>query len=177
MPAKKTTKKAAKKTAGTKKKAAKPAAKKVTNKPAKKKADVKQSKKKAVANKKAPEKKKVVAKPKPVEKKNVPMPQAPPIAAIKPAVPEKAVPPPPVNTPEPEPVSTEPKEMMECPHCQGVGKCTYGDTYDKDHHQGLFQERMLTSCGDCLEGAGKARNSKKIVACRFCKGTGQVEKK
>ena len=67
-------------------------------------------------------------------------------------------------------------EMVECEHCLGVGKCTTGDVFDKDRHQTIFQEPRLTSCPECLEAAGKSRNSKKIVACHFCKGTGKVPK-
>jgi hypothetical protein len=65
--------------------------------------------------------------------------------------------------------------LKECEHCQGVGKCTAGEPYDKGHHQMFGARIMLTSCFDCLETAGEHRNSKKIVACRFCKGTGKVE--
>ena len=65
--------------------------------------------------------------------------------------------------------------LKECEHCQGVGKCTAGEPYDKGHHQMFGAKVMLTSCMDCLEAAGEHRNSKKIVQCRVCKGTGKVE--
>ena len=65
--------------------------------------------------------------------------------------------------------------MKECEHCEGIGKCTGGEPYDKGHHQMFGSKVMLTSCMDCLEEAGEHGNSKKIVACRVCKGTGKVE--
>jgi len=68
------------------------------------------------------------------------------------------------------------KEMMECSHCLGAGKCTAGEIFDKDRHQSLFQEQRMTSCPDCLTAAGRAPNSKKLVACSICQGTGEVEK-
>jgi hypothetical protein len=65
--------------------------------------------------------------------------------------------------------------LKECAHCEGIGKCTEGEPYDKGHHQMFGSKVMLTSCPDCLEASGEHRNSKKIVACRICKGTGKVE--
>jgi hypothetical protein len=65
--------------------------------------------------------------------------------------------------------------MKDCEHCDGIGKCTDGEPYDKGHHHLFGSKVMLTSCADCLEAGGEHRNSKKIVACRFCKGTGKVE--
>jgi len=65
--------------------------------------------------------------------------------------------------------------QRECDHCQGVGKCTAGEPYDKGHHQMFGARVMMTSCVDCLEAAGEHRNSKKLVACRICGGTGKME--
>jgi hypothetical protein len=65
--------------------------------------------------------------------------------------------------------------IKECEHCEGVGKCTAGEPYDKGHHQMFGAKVMLTSCIDCLEAAGEHRNSKKIVACRICGGAGKIE--
>jgi hypothetical protein len=150
-------------------------------------------KKKAAAKKKAGAKKKVAPKKKAVPKKK-------PVAKKKPATKKKTVakkkaePPKPVMvskepaiievekkaeilTPVPEtPVDRTPKEMVECSHCLGAGKCTAGEVFDKDRHQNLFQEQRLTSCHECLASAGESRNSKKLVPCRICGGTGLVEK-
>jgi hypothetical protein len=76
-----------------------------------------------------------------------------------------------VEEPEPKPDVN----LKECEHCQGVGKCTAGEPYDKGHHQTFGARVMLTSCFDCLEAAGEHRNSKKIVQCRICGGIGKVE--
>ena len=65
--------------------------------------------------------------------------------------------------------------MKDCEHCEGIGKCTAGEPYDKGHHQMFGSKVMLTSCMECLEASGEHGNSKKIVACRVCKGTGKVE--
>jgi hypothetical protein len=65
----------------------------------------------------------------------------------------------------------------ECEHCLGAGKCTAGEPYDKGHHQVFGSKVILTSCPDCLEADGEHRNSKKLVACRICGGTGQVKHK
>ena len=73
-------------------------------------------------------------------------------------------------------IGSEKKELIVCVHCEGTGKCAAGVPYDKEHHQAIFREERLTSCGDCLEAAGKSRKAKKMVTCRFCKGTGKVEK-
>jgi hypothetical protein len=75
---------------------------------------------------------------------------------------------------EPEEIRTD-VAMKDCEHCEGIGKCTAGEPYDKGHHQMFGSKVMLTSCMDCLEVAGEHGNSKKIVACRVCKGTGKVE--
>jgi hypothetical protein len=155
MPAKKTAKKTAKKKAPASKKTAKKAKKKA---PASKKTA---SRKKTVSAKKPTAKKKPAAKKEPVKIDEPKMQK--PVATEAPSVEQ--------------PAPRADVEMVECSHCQGVGKCTFGDTYDKDRHQSIFQEQILTSCVDCLVAAGKARNSKKIVACRICGGTGQVEKK
>ena len=181
MPAKKTTKRAAKKTAGKAKKKAAPKKKTAAKKKASPKKKAVSAKKKAT--KKKATAKKAVSKPKAAAKKVTPIEEVPVIPP----------PPPPMEMPsggqetsegdqelptiEPEP-SAPPidVEMVECEHCLGVGKCTTGDVFDKDRHQSIFQEPRLTSCPDCLEAAGKARNSKKIVVCRFCKGTGKVPK-
>ena len=154
MPAKKAAKKKiAKKAAGkvAKKSAAKPA-RKAAKKVAKKAAPKKAAKTRPV---KAPVEKKIVA------------PQVPEPMMIKPE---------PQIVPTPSPAPAEPKELIECEHCQGIGKCSAGSPFDRGHHQGLFREDILTSCHECLLAAGKALNSKKLVACRFCGGTGKVEK-
>ncbi len=68
------------------------------------------------------------------------------------------------------------EELVDCSHCDGTGKCAAGEPYDKMHHQGIFTQKRLTSCFECLEAAGEKRNSKKMVNCRFCNGTGKVKK-
>jgi len=140
--------------------------------PPKKKAEAKKRavpKKKAIAKKKAAPKKKAVPKKKAAPKK--------PIVAVKEAPTIEAETRAEVISPEPEKTITgPPKELVECSHCQGTGKCTAGEIFDKDRHQSLFQEQRLTSCLECLFAAGKARNSKKLVICRICRGTGKVEK-
>lgn len=69
-----------------------------------------------------------------------------------------------------------PEELVDCTHCDGTGKCAAGQPYDKMRHQGVFARIRLTSCWECLEAAGERRNSKKLVNCRLCGGTGKVEK-
>jgi hypothetical protein len=64
--------------------------------------------------------------------------------------------------------------QKDCEHCEGTGKCTAGEPYDPSHHQSITPQVRLTSCQDCLEAAGEHRNSKKLVACRICGGTGKV---
>lgn len=71
--------------------------------------------------------------------------------------------------------AAKPANMVECSHCKGVGKCTYGELYDKDRHQAVFSDSRLTSCRMCLEAAGKPANSKKLVRCSVCGGSGEVE--
>jgi hypothetical protein len=61
-----------------------------------------------------------------------------------------------------------------CEHCAGTGKCAAGEPYDKGHHQMFGSKVRLTSCAECLEALGEHRNSKKLVACRICRGTGKV---
>lgn len=78
-----------------------------------------------------------------------------------------------------EPVTPSPAptvELIECDHCEGSGKCAKGTPYDKGHHQGLFADVRLTSCFECLDAAGESRNTKKLIVCRICKGTGKVPK-
>ena len=116
------------------------------------------AKKKAAPKKKAAAKQKATSKAKSVAKKKAPVKDK--------SKPKQAA----------KPVATPKKEMVECPHCLGTGRCTAGDIFDKDRHQGLFQEQLLTSCIECLTAAGKPRNSKKLVVCRICNGTGEVEK-
>ena len=153
MPAKKSTKKAVAKKAAAKKKAVKQKAAAKAKAPARKKAQVK---------KETPARKKMAAK-KPAVDQKTEMPSVKPEAIL-----------PTEEKPEAKPETT--REMVECPHCGGVGKCTYGEIYDMDRHQTLFAEQRLTSCTACLEAAGKPHNSKKLVACRICKGSGQVPK-
>jgi len=78
------------------------------------------------------------------------------------------------------PKTTKPKpkpaDLVDCDHCEGTGKCASSKPYDKGYHQGIFKEELLKSCTDCLIAAGKSRNSKKMVNCRFCNGSGKVEK-
>ncbi len=64
--------------------------------------------------------------------------------------------------------------QKECEHCEGAGKCTAGEPYDPSHHQSMTPKIRLTSCVDCLEAAGEHVNSKKLVVCRICGGTGKV---
>ncbi len=68
-------------------------------------------------------------------------------------------------------------KTVECEHCRGVGKCTYGDLYDQGRHQGVFAQNRLTSCKACLDVAGKTPNSKKLVTCSLCGGSGEVDAK
>ena len=70
----------------------------------------------------------------------------------------------------------KPKDLVDCTHCDATGTCAAGQPYDKSHHQGIFNKVILTSCQECLVAAGESHNSKKLVDCRFCKGTGKVPK-
>ena len=127
-------------------------------------------------------------------KKPAPKKSTPAKAPSKKAVPKaKAKPAPkPAAKPEPKPISqpvvkpTPPPvaehddfefdgPTKECEHCDGIGKCTSGEPYDKGHHQMFGAKLMLTSCAICLDAAGEHANSKKLVACSFCKGTGRVK--
>ncbi len=74
------------------------------------------------------------------------------------------------------PLSSPTAELVECSHCEGTGKCGKGQPYDKGHHQGLFADFRLTSCFECLDAAGESRNTKKLIVCRICLGTGKVPK-
>ena len=65
--------------------------------------------------------------------------------------------------------------QKDCEHCEGTGKCTAGEPYDPGHHQSVTPQVRLTSCVDCLSAAGEHGNSKKIVVCRICGGTGKVQ--
>lgn len=65
--------------------------------------------------------------------------------------------------------------LKECEHCLGTGKCTAGEPYDKGHHQMFGSKVILTSCFACLEAGGEHHNSKRLVKCRVCGGTGNVE--
>lgn len=96
-------------------------------------------------------------------------------ATPKKAAPKKAMPPKAVPKKVEEPELKPEVTLKECEHCRGVGKCTAGEPYDKGHHRMFGAKVMLTSCFDCLEAAGEHRNSKKIVKCRICGGTGKVE--
>jgi len=79
------------------------------------------------------------------------------------------------KTAERKPVTTaKTGKTVECEHCRGVGKCTYGELYDQGRHQGVFAQNRLTSCSVCLEAAGKSPNSKKLVTCSYCDGSGEV---
>jgi hypothetical protein len=108
---------------------------------------------------------------------------------VKKALPKKVSPVKiPQRMPEPIPIRpTTPRDLhieehheetgprVECEHCLGAGKCTAGEPYDKGHHQMFGAKLILTSCFDCLEAAGEHRNSKKLVACRVCGGSGMVK--
>jgi hypothetical protein len=72
------------------------------------------------------------------------------------------------------PVQQDDSAKIECEHCLGAGKCTAGEPYDKGHHQVFGSKVMMTSCFECLESSGEHRNSKKLVACRVCGGSGMV---
>ena len=74
----------------------------------------------------------------------------------------------------PEIIEKKDAAQRECDHCLATGKCTAGEPYDKGHHQMFGSKVILTSCFDCLEAAGEHRNSKKLVKCRICGGTGMV---
>jgi hypothetical protein len=80
--------------------------------------------------------------------------------------------PPLTQTPE---LHADTSAKVECQHCMGAGKCTAGEPYDKGHHQVFGAKLILTSCFDCLEAAGEHRNSKKLVFCRLCEGSGMVK--
>ena len=68
------------------------------------------------------------------------------------------------------------KNLIDCDNCDGSGRFSAGQPYDKYRHQSIFKEILLISCTDCLLAAGKSRKSKKMVKCRICQGTGKVEK-
>lgn len=139
-------------------------AKKVAKKTAAKKGTAKKPAAKKAAPVKASPKKADPPKPKP---KPAPKPAPKPIA--KPSV--KPIPPP---VEEHDDFEFD-GPMKECEHCDGIGKCTAGEPYDKGHHKVFGAKLMLTSCIPCLEAAGEHSNSKKLVECSFCKGTGQVK--
>lgn len=126
-------------------------------------------KKKAATKKEAVPKKKAVAKKKAAPKKQVTAQKAAPIKEVE--IKEEIITTKPEGT-----LERTPKELVECSHCLGAGKCTAGEIFDRDRHQNLFQQQRLTSCLECLASAGKSRNSKKLVPCRICGGTGRVEK-
>jgi hypothetical protein len=141
---------------------AKKAAAKKTGKPAKTKA-----KPKAASKPKPKTKPAKIVSPKPkkqFEKKPVIAPTPKPKPVFVPA---------PIAPPEP---PIDPKDLIECEHCDGTGKCAAGQPYDKSHHQGIFGKLILTSCMDCLVASSESHNSKKMVDCRFCRGTGKVAK-
>jgi hypothetical protein len=117
----------------------------------------------AVKSKTSAKPKTAAKKPAKNEKKQAPRPAAPP----QPIKIEVVAPPaPPID----------PKDLVDCGHCDATGKCAAGQPYDKSHHQGIFTKVILTSCQECLIAAGESHNSKKMVDCRFCKGTGKVPK-
>jgi hypothetical protein len=128
-----------------------------------KKTVAKAAKKNKTKSKPAVKPKKVVKKPPKVEKKAA----AKPLAPAPPKKPEIIVPPAP---------AIDPKDLIDCEHCDATGKCASGLPYDKSHHQGIFSNARLTSCIECLVAAGESHNSKKLVDCRFCHGTGKMEK-
>lgn len=74
------------------------------------------------------------------------------------------------------PTKTVKKDLIDCQHCEGTGKCSAGKPFSKDRAQGLFKDEILISCQECLIAAGKSPKSKRMVKCRICKGTGKVEK-
>jgi hypothetical protein len=115
-------------------------------------------------------KSKPAAKPKKAEKKPVKVEKKPAPQPVAPAPPKKieivAPPQPPID----------PKDLIDCSHCDATGTCAAGQPYDKSHHSGVFGKIRLTSCQECLVSSGESHNSKKLVDCRFCKGTGKVPK-
>jgi len=121
---------------------------------------------------------KKVAKKKAV-KKAAPKKAAPPKTKTKKTVPKKTATPrvtsKPIHMPDPEDDFLSDGPMKECEHCDGIGRCTAGEPYDKGHHQMFGAKLMLTSCPVCLEASGEHKNSKKLVGCSFCKGTGQIK--
>ncbi len=143
--------------------------------PAKKKSAAKKEVKKKAAAKKPIEKKK------PVKKAKVPKPAPKP--APKPTIPKRIEERPILTSPivaKPVPAkpaydpSTYDGPTKECDHCDGTGKCAAGEPYDKGHHQMFGSQIRLTSCPECLVAGGEHHNSKKLVDCRFCVGTGKV---
>ncbi|MCD6161124.1 MAG: hypothetical protein J7K40_01775 [candidate division Zixibacteria bacterium] len=74
------------------------------------------------------------------------------------------------------PEKTVKKELIDCQHCEGTGKCSAGKPFSKSRAQGVFKDELLVSCPECLIAAGKSPKSKKMVKCRICQGSGKVEK-
>lgn len=72
------------------------------------------------------------------------------------------------------PARKEEVPQKDCEHCEGTGKCAAGEPYDKGHHQMFGSRVRLTSCIECLDAAKEHRNSKKLVTCRICGGTGKM---
>jgi hypothetical protein len=133
--------------------------------PAKKKAAVNKSAKKAVK----PEKKKPNPKKKEPPKKDAKK-KAAKIEKPQPLISIPIAPPP---RPEPE-MEIHMGPMKDCDHCDATGKCAAGQPYDKGYNQMFGSKIRLTSCIECLEAAGEHHNSKKLVTCSFCKGSGKV---
>jgi len=132
--------------------------------PAKKKPAKASSKAKPAA------KSKPAAKPKPAAKKPAKPEKKPAPQPVAPAPPKKIE----IVTPPAPPI--DPKDLVDCTYCDATGTCAAGQPYDKTHHQGIFNKVILTSCQECLIASGESHNSKKLVDCRFCKGTGKVPK-
>jgi hypothetical protein len=119
---------------------------------------------------KAKAKTKPAAKPKKIEKKPAKAEKKPAPQPIAPAPPRKIE----IASPPQPPI--DPKDLVDCTHCDVTGTCAAGQPYDKAHHKGVFNKMRLTSCQECLVASGESHNSKKLVDCRFCKGTGKVPK-
>jgi hypothetical protein len=147
-------------------------AKKKTKKTAKKKATGKKAAGKAVSKTKSGEKTaqkkgpKTTAKREPLKSVATPVTDKPLVADESPR-PEREI------EKSPEKPKKE-KQGIDCEHCEGTGVCAAGTPYDKSHGQMFGAKVRMTSCVECLLASGEHRNSKKLVKCRICEGDGKV---